>query len=68
MTVAVCRRSPLPADHFVLSGLWFHSRSGPKVAVVKVSLPVGGLTVREESRPGRTPDAAPAPLCGSASP
>src|SRR5689334_22294178 len=45
VTVAVCRRRPLPDDHFVLSGLWFHSRCGPGAAVVNVSAPIIGLTV-----------------------
>src|SRR5436305_10504300 len=41
--VAVCSFSPPAADHRVLSGLWFHSHSGPNAGPVNVSVPVGGL-------------------------
>src|SRR3954471_14338918 len=44
VTVAVCRVRPLPADHLVLSGLWFHSHCGPSVLPVKLSVPVGTAT------------------------
>src|SRR6478735_6713425 len=44
VTVAVCNRSPLPTEYLVVSGLWFHSHSGPRT--VKVSLPVGGFMLR----------------------
>ena len=42
--VAICKVSPMPEDHFVSSGLWFHSHSGPSAGVAKVSRPVSGFT------------------------
>src|SRR5512147_266150 len=44
VTVAVCRTRPLPADHLLLSGLWFHSHSGPRAAWEKSSVPPRGFT------------------------
>ena len=61
VTVAVCRRSPLPTDHFVVSGLWFHYHSGPKA--VNVSLPVGAFTVRCAKGYGYAEPQAPLTVC-----
>ena len=47
VTVAVCSFSPLPDDHLVVSGLWFHSHCGPSVDVVNASVPIIDATVLE---------------------
>src|SRR5689334_492673 len=66
VTVAVCSRSPLPTENLVVSGLWFHSHSGPKV--VNVSLPVGAFTLRCAKGYGYAVPQAPLTVCNCGQP